>query len=288
MITQEFDFRAPRELDEVLRLLADNADGAKLLAGGMSLVPMMTLGLVQPRVVISLNHVAGTAYIREDGATLRIGAGTTHAEIARDPLVARHCPVLAEAAREIGDVQVRNRGTIGGSLVHADPAADYLPVMAVVGARVIVRSVSDRREVPASGFFTGLMQTAVAPNELLVELVIPKLKARAAYRRLHRIEGNFAIVNAAATVEGAGGAARVALGGVGAAPLTLDVSAELRGGATSDAFEAAGRRVYEATADAPEDLNATAEYRRRMAAVYARRALAAACAEPSAAARTGR
>ncbi len=278
MITQEFDFRAPHQIDEVLRLLADNADGAKLLAGGMSLVPMMTLGLVQPRMVISLNHLAGRAYVREDGAALLIGAGTAHAEIAHQPLVARHCPLLAEAARHIGDVQVRNRGTIGGSLVHADPAADYLPVMAAVGARMIVRGLKGTREIPAHAFFSGLMQTAVAPHELLVEIVVPRLRARTAYRRLHRIEGNFAIVNAAAVVEGAGGAARVAVGGVGPAPLTLDVSAELRGGASADALDAVAARVYQAAADAPEDLNATTEYRRRMAAVYARRALAAACA----------
>jgi carbon-monoxide dehydrogenase medium subunit len=283
MITQEFDFRAPRDLDEVLRLLADNADGAKLLAGGMSLVPMMTLGLVQPRMVISLNHLAGFAYVKEDGTALRIGAGTTHAEIARDPLVARHCPVLAEAARHIGDVQIRNRGTIGGSLVHADPAADYLPVMVVAGARMVIRGAKDRREVPAADFFTALMQTAVSPNELLAEVAIPKMRARAAYKRLHRIEGNFAIVNAVAAVEG-GGAARLAIGGIGAAPLTLDVSAELRSGATAGALEAVGNRVYEAAADAPEDLNASPEYRRRMAAVYAQRALAAACGDASAAA----
>lgn len=276
MITQEFDFRAPRQLDEVLRLLADNAEDAKLLAGGMSLVPMMTLGLVQPRMVISLNHVAGRAYIREESAALIVGAGTTHAEIARDPLIARHCPLLAEAARHIGDVQVRNRGTLGGSLVHADPAADYLPVMAVAGARMVVCGLKERREVPADAFFTGLMQTSVSPDELLAEVALPKLPASAAYRRLHRIEGNFAIVNAAAMVEGAGGAGRVAVGGVGPAPLTLDVSADLRGGATAEALEAIATRVYEATADAPEDLNATTEYRRRMAAVYARRALIAA------------
>lgn len=283
MITQEFDFRAPHDLGEVLRLLADNADEAKLLAGGMSLVPMMTLGLVQPRMVISLNHVAGFSYVKEDGGALRIGAGTTHAEIARDPLVARHCPVLAEAARHIGDVQIRNRGTIGGSLVHADPAADYLPVMVVAGARMVVRGAKDQHEVPAADFFTSLMQTAVSPNELLAEVAVPKMQARAAYRRLHRIEGNFAIVNAAAAVEN-GGAARLAIGGVGETPLVLDVSADLRAGATANALEAVGNRVYEATAGAPEDLNASTEYRRRMAAVYAQRALAAACGDASAAA----
>jgi aerobic carbon-monoxide dehydrogenase medium subunit len=280
MITQEFEFRAPREIGDVLRLLAERPDDKKLLAGGMSLVPMMTLGLVRPLMVISLNHISGFDYVREDGEYLRIGAGTTHAAIARDPIVARHCPTLAEAARYIGDVQVRNRGTIGGSAVHADPAADYLPVMAAAGARMMVQNLRGRREVPARDFFTGLMQTAVAPDEVLAEVAIPKSRTQASYQRLHRIEGNFAIVNAAAVVDSAHGTTRIAVGGVGPAPLMLDVSAELRGGPTAEALEAVAARVYGASTEAPEDLNASPEYRRRMAALYARRAIEAAYATP--------
>jgi CO/xanthine dehydrogenase FAD-binding subunit/aerobic-type carbon monoxide dehydrogenase small subunit (CoxS/CutS family) len=275
MITQEFEFRAPDKLDEALALVAEGGDDIKLLSGGMSLMPMMALGLVRPRLVLSLNRIDGRNYVREDRDALRIGAGTRHYEIIRDPTIARHCAVLAEAAAFIGDTQVRNRGTIGGSLAHADPAADYGPVLVASGARVIVRSKRGEREIAADKFFTNLMETALKPDEIATEVVMPKLgAARGAYTRLHRVEGNFAIVNAAAVLSNAN--ARIALGGVGSVPLALDVSAELSHGVNDDALEAVGRRVRAACIDAPADLNASADYRRQMAAVYAQRALAVA------------
>jgi carbon-monoxide dehydrogenase medium subunit len=275
MITQEFEFRAPDKLDEALAVVAEGGDDIKLLSGGMSLMPMMALGLVRPRLVLSLNRIDGRSYVREDRDALRIGAGTRHYEIVRDPMITRHCAVLAEAAAFIGDTQVRNRGTIGGSLAHADPAADYSPVLVAAGARVIVRSKRGEREIAADRFFTNLMETAVKPDEIVTEVVMPKLgAARGAYTRLHRVEGNFAIVNAAAVLSNAN--ARIALGGVGSVPLALDVSAELSHGMNDDALEAVGRRVRAACTDAPADLNASADYRRQMAAVYAQRALAVA------------
>jgi CO/xanthine dehydrogenase FAD-binding subunit/aerobic-type carbon monoxide dehydrogenase small subunit (CoxS/CutS family) len=271
MITQEFEFRAPDKLDEALTLLAEGGDDVKLLSGGMSLMPMMALGLVRPRLVLSLNRIEGRAYVKEDRDTLRIGAGTRHYEILRDPLIARHCALLSEAAAFIGDTQVRNRGTIGGSLAHADPAADYSPVLVAAGARVIVRSKRGEREIAADKFFTNLMETALEPDELVSEVQVPKLAAaRGAYTRFHRVEGNFAIVNAAAILNDA--QARVALGGVGSTPIALDVSAELAHGVNAEALEAVGRRVRAACTDAPADLNASADYRRQMAAVYAERA----------------
>jgi len=273
MITQEFEFRAPEKLDEALTLLADGGDDIKLLSGGMSLMPMMALGLVRPRIVLSLNRIDGRGYVQEDRDALRIGAGTRHYEILRDTLVARHCAVLAEAAAFIGDMQVRNRGTIGGSLAHADPAADYSPVLVAAGARVIVRSKRGEREIAADKFFTNLMETALKPDEILTEVLVPKLgAARGAYTRLHRVEGNFAIVNAAAILSDKH--ARIALGGVGSTPVALDVSAELARGLNADTLEAVGRRVRAACTDAPADLNASPDYRREMAAVYAERALA--------------
>ncbi|MGH7913988.1 MAG: FAD binding domain-containing protein [Candidatus Binataceae bacterium] len=272
MITQEFEFRAPDKLEEALTLLAESGDDIKLLSGGMSLMPMMALGLVRPRMVLSLNRIDGRGYVREDRDALRIGAGARHYEILHDPLVARHCSLLAEAAAFIGDMQVRNRGTIGGSLAHADPAADYSPVLVAAGARVIVRSRRREREIAAAKFFTNLMETALAPDEIVTEVLVPKLGAtRCAYTRLHRVEGNFAIVNAAAILSDAN--ARIALGGVGSTPVALDVSAELSHGVNDDALEAVGQRVRDACTDAPEDLNASADYRRQMAAIYAERAL---------------
>ena len=275
MITQEFEFRAPDKLDDALSLLADGGDDIKLLSGGMSLMPMMALGLVRPRIVLSLNRIEGRGYVREDRDALRIGAGTRHYEILHDPLVARHCTVLAEAAAFVGDMQVRNRGTIGGSLAHADPAADYSPVLVAAGARVIVRSKKGEREIAADKFFTNLMETALKPDEIVTEVLVPKLgAARGAYTRLHRVEGNFAIVNAAAILSDQ--SARIAMGGVGSTPVALDVSAELARGVNADALEAVGRRVRAACTDAPADLNASADYRRQMAAVYAGRALSVA------------
>jgi carbon-monoxide dehydrogenase medium subunit len=273
MITQEFEFRAPDKLDEALTLLAEGGDDVKLLSGGMSLMPMMVLGLVRPRLVLSLNRIEGRGYVKEERDALRIGAGTRHFEIQRDPLVARHCALLSEAAAFIGDTQVRNRGTIGGSLAHADPAGDYGPVLVAAGARVIVRSKRGEREIAADKFFTNLMETALKPDELVTEVVVPKLgAARGAYTRFHRVEGNFAIVNAAAILSDAH--ARVALGGVGSTPVALDVSAELSHGVNAEALKAVARRVHAACTDAPSDLNASADYRRQMAGVYAERALA--------------
>ncbi len=272
MITQEFEFRSPDKLDEALTVLAEGGDDIKLLSGGMSLMPMMGLGLVRPRLVLSLNRIQSRGYVKEDRDLLRIGAGTRHYEILRDPLVARHCSLLSEAAAFIGDTQVRNRGTIGGSMAHADPAADYGPVLVAAGARVIARSKRGEREIAANKFFTNLMETALAPDEILTEVLVPKLgAARGAYTRLHRVEGNFAIVNAAAILSDRN--ARIALGGVGSTPVALDVSAELSRGVTAEALEAVGRRVRAACTDAPADLNASADYRCRMAAVYAERAI---------------
>ncbi len=280
MITQEFEFRSPDELEEALNVLAGGGDDVKLLSGGMSLMPMMALGLVRPRMVLSLNRIEGRSYLREDHHALRIGAGTRHYEILRDPLIARHCAPLVEAAAFIGDVQVRNRGTIGGSLAHADPAADYSPVLVATGARMIARSKRGEREIAADKFFTDLMATALKPDEILTEVIVPKLGTiRGAYARLHRIEGNFAIVNAVAILSGT--SARVALGGVGATPVAIDVSPELSRGMNADALEAVGRRVRAACTDVPSDLNATAEYRSEMAALYAQRALSAAAERPA-------
>jgi len=272
MITQEFEFRSPDTLDEALTVLAEGGDDIKLLSGGMSLMPMMGLGLVRPRIVLSLNRIEGRRYVKEDRDVLRIGAGTRHYEILRDPLIGRHFSLLSEAAAFIGDTQVRNRGTIGGSMAHSDPAADYSPVLVAAGARVILRSKRGERELAADQFYINLMATALAPDEILTEVIVPKLRAgRGAYTRFHRVEGNFAIVNAAAIVSDA--RARVALGGVGSTPVALDVTAELAHGVNGEALAAVGRRVHAACTDAPEDLNASPEYRREMAAVYAERAL---------------
>lgn len=279
MISQEFDFHAPKELSDVFKLLQRYGGDAKLLAGGMSLVPMMTLGLVQPKAIVSLNHLAGLDYVREDAAELRIGAMTRHKTVMTHPLIKQFCPLLAQAASCVGDTQVRNRGSIGGSLAHADPAADYPPVLMVAGARLLLQSAAGNRMVHAKDFFTGLMQTSLGHNELIVEIAIPKMaNVGSSYQRLHRVEGSFPIVNAAAIVQKNGKAGLLAIGGAGSKAVVIDLAKHLAGGVTAKAVQAIADAAYIATSDAPEDINASGEYRRRMAMVYAQRVIRAAAA----------
>lgn len=281
MITTEYAFFAPKTLDEALGLLTEDHGDLKVLAGGMSLVPTMTLGLAQPEVVVSLNHLPGLDFVESDKNKIRIGALTRHATVCGHPVLREHLPVLAQAAKCIGDVQVRHRGTIGGSLAHADPAADYPIVMLAVGAEFRLQSRKGERAVKAADFFLGLMQTALRPDELLTEIHVPKLPAGSgsSYQRLHRVEGNFAIVAAAAVVEKGLKKARVALGGVGPRPALVDVSKRLAGGASEQAYEEVAKDVWAASADAFGDLNGDAGYRRAMAQVYAKRTLQAAISQ---------
>jgi carbon-monoxide dehydrogenase medium subunit len=269
MLSAEFRFHAPTSVADAVALLAGDADGAKVLAGGMSLMPAMNLGLTRPTSVVSLNHVAELEYVREEPGALRIGAMTRHRRIESDPLIRRWAPPLSRAASFIGDVQIRNRGTIGGSLAHADPAADYLPVMVALDATFTLAGSDGRRSVKARDFFVDVLRTAAGPGEILVEVEVPKLAedAGSAYLRLARVEGSFAIVNAAA-IAGAG-APVLAVGGATATPVLVDVPAEV---------EQVGDAAYEACEDAFGDLSAPAEYRRAMARVYARRAVEAALA----------
>ncbi len=280
MISEEFDFEAPSALPDALALLARHGADATLLSGGMSLMPMTTLGLVQPGMIISLNHIAELDYVREDGAELRIGALTRHADVAANPLIREHAPLLAEAAAMIGDVQVRNRGTIGGSIAHADPAANYLPAALALGARLRLQSEAGERSVEARDFFQGVMTTAIEANEMLTEIAIPKLAAGTgtSYQRLIRVEGNFAIVIAAAIVEPGRQAARVALGNVAPGPVLVDVSAQVEGGLDDGALAAIGDAAFEAADAAASDLAGDANYRRQMARVFARRAVQSAAA----------
>ncbi len=280
MISEEFDFEAPSALPDALALLARHGADATLLSGGMSLMPMTTLGLVYPGLIISLNHIAELDYVREDGAELRIGALTRHADVAANPLIREHAPLLAEAAAMIGDVQVRNRGTIGGSIAHADPAANYLPAALALGARLRLQSEAGERSVEARDFFQGVMTTAIEANEMLTEIAIPKLAAGTgtSYQRLIRVEGNFAIVIAAAIVEPGRQAARVALGNVAPGPVLVDVSAQVEGGLDDGALAAIGDAAFEAADAAASDLAGDANYRRQMARVFARRAVQSAAA----------
>lgn len=280
MISQEFEFYAPKRLSDALALLQRHGEDAKLLAGGMTLMPMMTLGLLRPRVVISLNHVGELDFVSDGKNMLRIGAMTRHGTIAKNELVRERFPLLATAAGHIGDVQVRHRGTIGGSLSHADPAADYPVVMLATNAQFKLRSAKGERKVKARDFFKGLMHTDLREGEVLTEVQVPSLPdgTGSAYLRLHRVEGNFPIVNAAAVIEKNFKSARIALGGIGLTAVVIDVSKRLTGGLTEQALREVSEDAFTASRDAYSDLNGDADYRRAMARVYAKRVIEAAAA----------
>jgi carbon-monoxide dehydrogenase medium subunit len=287
MISNEIEFHAPGSLSEAHALLAADGDDLTILSGGMSLVPMMNLGIIRPDKVLSLNRAVELDHVTEDGDQLVVGGLVRHARAATDPLIRRWCPVLADAAAVIGDVQVRNRGTIGGSVAHADPAADYLPVLAAVGGRVVLSSSQGERSLTPDEFLIDLMLTSREPNELVSAVTLPKLPDgwRTGYQRLTRVEGSYAIVNAAAVVAGDSSKAAVALGGVGPKPVVVDVTEQVRGGLDEAALAAVGEAAQEASHEATGDLMSDATYRRAMAAVFARRALTAAMAGAGAGAR---
>lgn len=271
MLAAGFELHTPTDLSEALRLLAEKGPDTKVLAGGMSMVPAVNLGLLRPTCVVSLNHVSGLDSIDDAGDQLRIGALVRHARIVSDAAILEHAPALAAAASVIGDVQVRNRGTIGGSVAHADPAADYLPVLVAFGATIVVQGPQGTRELPAREFFLGVMLTQLTADEIVTEVRVPKLApgAGSGYARLARVEGSFAIANAAAVVDGS----RCAIGIGGAVPAPVVTELELDPPAGEESLERVAEAARAACDDAFDDLSGTAGYRRAMAGVYARRAV---------------
>ncbi len=280
MITNAFEFHAPDDLDEALRLLASYGDDAKVIAGGMSMVPMMTLGLVAPAAIISLRKIANLSFVRDDGDAITVGAMTRHYQVAGDPLVCEHAPLLAETAGLIGDVQVRNRGTIGGSLAHADPAANYSPAVMALDAVIEVSGPEGRREVEAGAFFSGLMTTAVGDNEIVTAVRIPKRSGAwgSSFQKFTRVTGSFPIVCAAALVERGGGQGCVVFGGVGDVPVRVELEDALRDGMTEASRGALSDTIAAAVGEPFGDLSGSPEYRREMAQVFGVRAIEAAWA----------
>lgn len=282
MIPAQFEYHAPSSVPEALRLLKQLPD-AKLLAGGHSLLPMMKLRLVSPPHVIDLGRIGTLKYIKETGPTVAIGALTTHWMIESSPVIQRRAPLLAECAARIGDIQVRNVGTIGGSLAHADPAADYPAGVLALDAAITVEGSSGRRTIPATEFFTGVFSTALRPDEVLVEVNVPALPPRtgSAYLKFPHPASGFAVVGVAAvvTMDGKGRCERARIGITGVAP----VAYRPRGtedaliGATPDEKSIAAAAATAADGvDPNEDIFASAEYRRHLAQVFTKRALLAA------------
>jgi carbon-monoxide dehydrogenase medium subunit len=217
MIPAQFDYVAPATLDEAVRLLADHADDAKILAGGQSLLPAMKLRLAQPALLVDLGRIRDLSYITAENGHVRIGAMTTHYELESSPLLAERCPLLPETAAHIGDVQVRNKGTIGGSLVHADPAADWPAAILALGAELVLVGPSGERTVSADDFFVDMMTTAVEPNEILREIRVPARRERTgwSYMKVRQPASGFAVVGVAACVaRGADGSCEEARVGV--------------------------------------------------------------------------
>ena len=276
-----FDYLSPRSIDEVLGLLAQHGDEAKVLAGGQSLVPLLSFRLVRPAYLVDLNDVGGLEGIRLDDGHLAIGAMTRQRAVETSPLVRERCPLLAEAMSQIGHVQIRNRGTIGGSLAHADPASELPAVVAALDGELVLQSARGQRVLKSEQFFMTYLTTAAAPDELLVEVRVPVTPSRtgSAFLEVSRRHGDFALVGVAATVTlneaGLCTAAAIALTGVGPTPvIARDAARAFVGERPSPAtFEEAGRRVAERL-HPDSDLHASSDYRRQLAHVLTRRALA--------------
>ena len=283
MLPASFGYVAAHSVEEALQLLAKHGEDAKLLAGGHSLIPAMKLRLASPRTLIDLATVPGLRGVRMDGNTLAIGALTVHTDVASAELVQKHLPGLADAASVIGDVQVRNRGTIGGSIAHADPGADFPVILTALNASFVLQSTSGSRSVAGDDFFIDFYTTAMKPNEVLTEIRVPLPTSGSgtAYVKLPHPASGYVVVSAGVLItrqaSGSCALASVVLGGLGSGPIrAVATETELQGKPlTSEVIAAAAAKAAEET-DAEADSYASAEYKGHVATVYARRAIEAA------------
>lgn len=270
MIPAAFTYKKAGSVEEALSLLAEHGDDAKLLAGGHSLLPLMKLRLAVPEVLIDLGGLRELSYVHEDGDEIRIGALTRHHDLEHSELLAREVPLLAHAAGTIGDPQVRHRGTIGGSLVHGDPASDLPAVALALDAVLVAQGPSGRREIPATEFFTDFFETALGEDELLVEIRVAKNPAQGwDFQKFTKRAIDWAVVGVAVAGD------RVALVNMGPAPMRARGVEEALASGASPA-EAAERAAEDTSP--PDQASATADYRKHLAKVLVRRALEAAAA----------
>lgn len=279
-----FDYYAPRSLDEAVELLGRYGQDAKILAGGQSLVPLLNMRLVSPKVLIDLNRVRDLAYLRREDGVVAIGAMTRQVEVEEAEWLRQSCPLLMEAVGLIGHPAIRNRGTVGGSIAHADPAAELPAVLSALGGTVRVRGAGGVREIAAGEFFLTYLTTAVHPDELVSEIRLPVLPAGSgwAFEEVARRHGDFAIAGVAAYLtldRGRIGKAGLALTGVGGTPVRAEAAEAMLRGAepTAEVFHAASGKVQEAI-DPDSDLHASADYRRHLAGLLTTRALERAAA----------
>lgn len=278
-----FDYFTPSTVEEALQLLKAQGDGAKIIAGGQSLVAMMNFRAARPAALVDINGIKGLSYIREEGCEIAIGALTRERTVETSPLIREKCPVLAKAISHIGHLPIRFRGTFGGSLVHADPTAE-IPIIAVaVGAKVKISGLNGERTLNADEFFLTYLTSALEENEMLVEARIPAFPKEStawSYVDISRRHGDFAIVAVASILSmGKGGVceeARIALGGVAPTPIRVKEAEQfLKGKALTEKLieEAAVKAAESEDVDPDSDYHATAEYRRAMAKVLTQRGL---------------
>jgi carbon-monoxide dehydrogenase medium subunit len=280
MIPATFEYHPASSVDEAIALLSQYGDDAKLLAGGHSLIPTMKLRLAQPAHLIDIGRIPGLSYIREEGNVVAVGALTTYATIERSEVLRRHFALLPECASVIGDPQVRNRGTIGGSISHADPSADMPGAVRALKAEIRVRGPNGERTVAADDFFLGTFTTALEPGEMVTEIRFPLPPARtgSAYTKLANKASHYAVAGCAAVVtlgaDGACTAASVVITGAGTMPTRASaVEAALVGRQLDEATVAEAASHAAEGLELMEDIHGSKQYRAQMAAVMARRAI---------------
>lgn len=268
VIPAAFDFKRASSAAEAISLMGEYGDEAKLLAGGHSLIPLMKLRLAQPAMLIDIGRIADLSYVKDAGDHIAIGALTRHMDVEKSEIVKQHVPLLAHAASHVGDAQVRHRGTIGGSLAHADSASDLPATTLALGATYVAQGPSGQRLIEAKDFYKGFLESALAPDELLVEIRVPKTSGGWSFQKFNRRAQDWAIVGVAAWRNGK--ESGVALVNMGSTPiLATGVSAALANGASiADAAELAANE-----AEPQSDSNASSEYRTHLAKVLVRRAL---------------
>ena len=265
MIPVSFDYERASSVDAALSLLAEHGDDAKLLAGGHSLLPLMKLRLATPAVLVDIGRLRDLSYIRVEDGSVAIGALTRHTEVEHSDVLGAEVPLLRHVASLVGDPQVRHRGTIGGSLVHGDPASDLPVALLALDAVAVVRGPSGQREIAASDFFTGFLETAIEPDEMLVEIRVPRTGSTGwGYEKFTRRANDWGIV-AVAAVEG-----KVALGNMAPTPVRATATEQALAGGAS--IEDAAQQAAEGTAPVA-DMHADQDFRRHLARLFTRRAL---------------
>jgi len=282
VIPAKFDYVRPATLDEAIQALADGGEDAKVIAGGQSLMPLLRLRLAYPELLVDVGGLAGLRGVTEAGDSLLIGARTTHYDLTRDPLIAEHCGILAQAARTVADPAVRHRGTLGGSLAHGDPAGDLPAVVLALGATFTARGPGGDRQIEAADFFVDYLTTGLNPDEILTGISVPKLGPGWGFRyeKFHRTAQAWATVGVAALARRSDGLvaeARIGLTNMGTVPVRATAAEAAAAGAEASraALNDAAAHAAEGT-EPPADLHGAPDYRRHLARVLTGRALAAA------------